>query len=309
MVTTGELNQARRATTVFMWLVFVLGLVGALVRYTDAPPAVVEVGGIIAATCIPAFLTAFIINRFVNAEAWLRQQHLVENSIAQSLQVVRSVIQEGAQADYRWNCILSSGPPEFPQGYALQKIEIFKRVSALQPIYQIVCLAAESHPALRGDFLARWEIDSALGDPHDFFRLRHMEIEGIRIDPEMTPWEGTAGILATYRVPEMLRQFPRSSFGLAYGWSAPKFVGTDSRIRIRTQVFATTNGAEFRCTLTPDLGAKKFYTASSEVSQLGPGATAADSRADLTEVGPWSLVLRYETPLAAGSAVAFHIER
>lgn len=95
---------------------------------------------------------------------------------------------------------------------------------------------------------------------------------------------------------------------ISYSVLLRKHVGRDARLLVRTQLFSTTFGADFRCVVAESMRTTGAWISGGEVSTLGPAPSMVSS-VDLVQGLPVDLHVRYDAPLQSGSTIGFHLTR
>lgn len=319
---THQVRAARRAT---LWLTVCILLAGLIVligffRLADPNqhPFWQEVLYLLATVLISSALISLIVGRASVDQQTLEMRETVERAIDAALTPIRGILQEGSQTDYRWHCIAGAPSADDPwQDYAWQRVEIFKRLQSVPEKLLAVAVSELGESALEqyeGDdrcFL-RWVVDVDLPlDNERIFAMGPVRLNGQALVPTTKDTKRGDALIREfwYSVPGPLPE-SMSGHDLEYSFLTRKHTANDSRVRFRTQVFQHTYGAEFRCTIAPSLRPKTFHANASEVSPLGPDLRQNGALvADVMQPGPWSIVVRFESPIQRGSAVAFHIDR
>lgn len=316
--TQRELQQAQRISRALGLVVFLLGLAAMATYFLwprgGARGVVVEIAYMVANVFLSASAVAFILSRVTFEEADLSAKAAIEGSIEAALSPVREALLNDCQSDYRWQCLLGL-PPEgdlLPE-HAVQVISVEKTLPSLPSELRFVCVASYDDAALGpfsddGRYQFRWIVDEEL-DPQN---KSVFNVVKVRVNDR--PLQGRPlSVRGPVRSSHMAYAIPRELRGLSqcrveFTVVVRKHVGTDSRVLIRTQLFKTTFGADFRCIVSEAMKLTASTISSSEVSALGPISNPVGTV--LLEPGvPVDLHIRYGSPLQAGSTIGFHLTR
>lgn len=316
--TTRELQQAKKISRALAAVVLLLGLAAMATYFLwprgGARGVVVEIAYMIANVFFSASAVALILSRVTFEEADLSAKAAIESSIEAALSPVREALLNDCQSDYRWQCLLGL-PPEgdaLPE-HAVQVISIEKTVPGLSNELRFVCVASYDDAALApfaedARYQFRWVVDEEL-DPLDsaVFDVINVKVNGRALNGRPLSSSGPAKMSHLgYAIPRELRGL--SQYRIEFTVAMRKHVGADSRILIRTQLFKTTFGADFRCIISEALGLTGSWISSSEVSALGPISNPVGTVVSRPGV-PVDLHIRYGSPLQAGSTIGFHLSR
>lgn len=316
--TLNELRQARKLSFWVSIAVLLVGVIGVLIygvflrRASSSVP--VAVAYVLGTIFLSAGLISLILGRVSVEESRVEVRWTVEQSIEDLLRPLRAMIDEDSQREYRWHCLLS-----LPDGdgqltdYALQEIEVSKEVSQIPKIIKLVCIASKGDAVLEQyaedpECLMRWVVDDEL-NPQDeaVFSIDELIIDGFTVPlHERKVFNQPLRVEYRYRRPVTPSNDEKRQ--LSWRFHVRKYFGSDERVEIRTQVFSTTFGAEFRCTVGESIALKKFNVNTSEVSTLGsPGRLCSAPVNNPRSLA--SLAARFDSPLQPGSTIVFRLER
>jgi hypothetical protein len=317
--TQRELRQARRLSQLIGALVFLLGVLFFLAYFllpgSGARSVAVESALVLANVCFSASLVAILVSRAILEEANLSARAAIQQSVDETLAPIRDTLLTDSQQEYRWHCILGMPGLQDPfQNYAIQKISIEKTVNTLPDELRFVCVASYADDVFGPytddrRYQLRWVIDSEL-DPRNvaISDVLSCRLNGQDLNPRALTQSVSEPVtkIFAFAVPDELKG--ATKYRLEYSVLLRKHIGADSRVLVRTQLFATTFGADFWCVVAPNLGVTGSWISSSEVSVIGP-AQAPDGRVFYQEGFPADLHIRYSAPLQSGSTVGFHLTR
>lgn len=316
--TSRELRQAKKISRALGGVVLLLGLAAMATYFLwprgGARGVVVEIAYMVANVFFSASAVALILSRVTFEEADLSAKAAIESSIEAALSPVREALLNNCQSDYRWQCVLGL-PPEgdiLPE-HAVQIVSIEKTVPTLPNELRFVCLASYDDAALAPfaedeRYQFRWMVDEEL-DPQDkaVFDVLSVSVNGRVLTGRPLSARGSFKTShVAYVIPRELRGL--SQCRIEFTVAVRKHIGTDSRILIRTQLFKTTFGADFRCVVSEAIRLTGSSISSSEVSALGPISNPVGTVISRSGV-PADLHIRYGSPLQAGSTIGFHLTR
>lgn len=314
--TNRELQQAQRISRALGTVVLLMGLAAMATYFLwprgGARGVVVELSYMMANVFFSASAVALILSRVTFEEADLSAKAAIESSIEAALSPVRDALLNDCQSDYRWQCLLGLAPDgdALPE-HAVQVISIEKTLPNLPSELRFVCVASYDDAALApyaGDarYQFRWVVDEEL-DPLNPAVFEVLSVNVRALSGRALPnKDGLRLRHLAYAIPRELRGLAQCRVEFAV--SLRKHVGADSRILIRTQLFKTTFGADFRCIVSEGLSLSGSAISSSEVSALGPISSPVGTVVARPGV-PADLHIRYSSPLQAGSTVGFHLTR
>jgi hypothetical protein len=318
-ITTRELRQAQRLSVALTLLVLCLGAAGLAWYFlgggSQGKPITTEVAYLLASAFISAALVSLLLNRATLEESRLSLRRTIEGTIESSLLPLRELVQADCQVDYRWHCLLSMpGPEDDHLDYAYQQMTIEKDIADLPGELRFVCIASMADDALApyaddSRYHFRWLIDEGL-DPYDekLFAVRRVSLNGRELKGKDASSKARVPHrrILCYPVPRGARDGQRHT--VSFDVLVRKHVGNERRIRIRTQLFTTTFGADFRCTIAENVPVTSVWVSTSEVTSFGP-MQPVSGEGTLVAGLPCSLHVRYTAPLQSGSTVAFHLDR
>jgi hypothetical protein len=272
-----------------------------------------EVAYVVANVCFSASLVAILLGRVTFAESNLSLKSTLEETIQENLLPLRETVESAAQSGYSWRCVLS--PPSSTDKhlrYAYQQISIEKTLYQLPSELRFVCVAADKDDAIAGfvddsRYQLRWLVDPTL-DPNDrhIFDVRRVSVNGT----ELTGRE----IKISGRYIQRVLAFPISPamkadnrFQLSFDLLVRKYLGEDQRVRLNTQVFAPTFGADFWCVVSENIRVDRAWFSATQIGGFGP-IKQAEGSVYYWEGFPTTAHVRFDAPLQRGSGVDFNLE-
>lgn len=176
--------------------------------------------------------------------------------------------------------------------------------------YCVASMADDAISAFVDDprYQFRWIVDEGL-DPNDrmLFDVTRVSLDGRELNArEVAPRLQYKARQVSYSVPRGHGESRRHK--ISFDVLVRKHFGSERRVRIRTQLFQTTFGADFRCTISESVLMSKAWISTSEVTGFGP-MQPVTGKSRLVQGLPCSLHVRYDAPLQPGSTVAFHLDR
>jgi hypothetical protein len=227
---------------------------------------------------------------------------------------LRSVVESNAVTGYRWNTHIMAPQASDPlPEYAVQLIHFGYSRKTLPPDARIVCLASMDDDALgpfqdANRYLMRWQVDENL-DPSDtnVFKPLALKIDGRLIEPKIRRMKVKEIVICEYQyhIPRELRHNERNRVEVAV--STRKY-GADSKISIKTILFATVADAEFSCTIDSSIKCQRLSVAAN-TSGLGPRGELSTGVTYPAPHGAVAAHARFAYPLQAGTSVTFYIDR
>lgn len=309
------LEETRRSAFYFNLLAILVGFVvlgGAAYWGGESIDLYLEVGG---GALVSAGLVNLVFGAITLRETTRQVDVAVNDAISDSLQPVRETVLEGAQHGYRWNCFLQPAAPDDPlQEYAYQYLHVAYELDELPEELRAVCIATYDDDVLsrfrRDNYMVRWMVDEER-DPADprVFQFGPVKVNGDPLaDREVVELEleqGRAHELR-YQVPSNLRYGERPY--LEYSAMFRKFTGEDRRIRLVSQLFATTVDAEYRLWVSPEIPLRNISVGTSQVTALGPHDVSSCGETFSAEQNQAAHAV-FKFPLQAGSSISFTLER
>lgn len=312
------LREVRRTVLVYNALTLVVGgilvIVAVRLAHSNVPAKSLEVIGTALAS---AALVSFVFGGVTVRDTTLQVRHAVRNAMHDTLQPLRDALHAEALAEYRWDCHLDApAPGDSHPDYGYQLLRLSYRVLTVPRQLRMVCLASFSDDVLDAysddpRYVLRWLVDEGL-TPDD---AEIFEVIGLRVDgepllqPRPIPLNvlGRPGVEYRFPVPPAQRSLGAHTVELAV--CVRKYIGSERRVRIQTQLFRPATDAEYRLTVGPGLAARKLTVQISEVSPLSAGHAIASGSTYPGRFGHLAGHAQFPFMLMKGSTVAFAIDR
>lgn len=326
-----ELLEIERRTKVVQVLVFIAGAIFFALfvgTFSSSNSSAVdqrqrEIFRFLGETLIAGSAVAFIVERASVRENVVRIENAIEATVEESLRPALTPVLADAVSDYRWTSILSCPPKGDPlPTYLVQDLVISRTVRVLPRELRMVCVASigDEVEAYGNDsrYVFRWAVDKEL-DPCDLtvFDIQEVAVNGLTLEEygeSLRQTEiGSRCFDQAFLLPDSLIDAP--SFRLTIKVRVRKHVGTDERVRLRTQVLSRTQGARFECFVDSAVGVRRFFATTGDVSSMGPRpeirVVPAGGHEFLGAPSTSGLhaMVSAEGVLQPGSSVAFHLER
>lgn len=284
-----------------------------LIKKSNTRSILAELTLFFAVTLVQAATLGLLLNRATINEQSLQTQLLVSQALDQVLMPLRPLVYDDAQEDYSWRCLVAPAEAGDPNPeYVRLIVEVTKTVHQLPRELRAVCIAALDESALAEymndeRYVLRW-IQRPQLDPTDraIFNVDCASIDGVQLAVDWTT-VGSKGSEWRASIPRAMR-LDDGAHVLFFRYLVRKRLGTDKRGTIRTQLFQTTFGSSFSCTVDSQIGLSSLAVYHTEISPLSRKAVPT-GRFNDSGNGPWHVGVHYTAPLQRGSAISFELER
>jgi DNA-binding SARP family transcriptional activator len=217
---------------------------------------------------------------------------------------------------FRWDAYLRPTEPGDPYpDFAIESVRISHRAARLPEIMRIACVTSGAEDAPHGlvadrDCWFRWTVDPAL-DPSDerVFAAEALLVDGLPVPCEAVEpvtWSGGRGVVHVFRTPPV---DPLTMHSVDLLARSRVFVGDDRRVRTDAVALRPVADAEFRLTVSDDIGAHKITVGTSQITPLGTEGTPICGPLFAPSGGVTGALARFSYPLQQGSGVTFEIAR
>ncbi|MFB6307284.1 MAG: hypothetical protein ABEH43_09915, partial [Flavobacteriales bacterium] len=240
----------------------------------------------------------------------------VDKAISDNLQPIRESLYKEAQYSYRWTCLLK--PPKKDDNhpeYAYQFLNISYALEQLLDELRGVCISTDEDGVLEQfsdeRYLIRWMVDEGF-DPssEEVFRFGNVKVDGqsitqaSKMDLNLDQGKGTE---YRFEVPgdKRFEEHPTIEYSVMFR----KYIGTEKRFSITSQLFSLTTDAEYRLFVSDDISVERIAVSTSQVTPVGPKGVAS---CDYTFTGSdqkQTAHAIFQFPLQSGSSINFNIER
>ncbi|MBU4335845.1 MAG: hypothetical protein KJ548_04660 [Actinobacteria bacterium] len=301
-----------RATHALLLVIFLVGA-GSFVAYlvlstSSGDSAWREVWYLLATTLVQGGLVALLIRRVTGAEEHLRLRATVDQSIVEGLLPLRGVLTSEAQTDYEWRAVVAAPEPGLELDGAVQlMIDISKTVTSLPKDVRVACIAHDDGERMMREYandsryLLRWVLPAEFdARAAEVFAVSSLTVDGVPVTlrlargstADRAEWRGS---VAEHGLGESRRLYLRYR-------TVQRIHGAGGAVS--TQLFRTTAGARFTCTVDSAVGAARLDVVHSEVTPL-IGRAVALGTFSAAGAGPLTCTVAWHEPLMAGSSVLF----
>lgn len=166
-----------------MWvsIAILLGGILLLAAYFSLTPTPTPLSGtwvasqilnILGSILISSALISLVLSASTIHESRLQVREEIERSVGRVLSPMQEMIEDQAQRDYRWHCLLAMPADSTDlQDFGIAEIEISKEVALIPDTMRFICIAAPSDEEFRPyaddpSYFLRWVVDRTL-DPSD----------------------------------------------------------------------------------------------------------------------------------------------